>query len=53
MPQPSFRLSTSVTSDQFPSWLWPKIQAAYYVFSVCVVVLFAIGITMLIRRRNH
>ena len=53
MPQPPFCLPTSVTSDQFPSWLWPKIRAAYYVFSVCGVVLFATGITMLIRRSTH
>ena len=49
----SICLSTSVTSDQFPSWLWPKVRAAYYVFSVCGVVLFAIGITMMIRRSAH
>jgi hypothetical protein len=40
-------------SDQFPSWLWPKVRVAYYVFSVCVVVLFTIGITMMIRRNAH
>jgi hypothetical protein len=36
-------------ADQFPSWLWPKVRVAYYIFSVCVLVLFAIGITVMIR----
>jgi hypothetical protein len=35
-------------ADKLPYWLWPKIRIPYYILSVCVVVLAAVGIAMLI-----
>jgi hypothetical protein len=39
-------------ADQLPMWLWPKIRATYYVFSVLMLVLVVVGLTMLIHNRS-
>lgn len=31
-------------TDQFPSWLWPKIRIVYYIYSVCMFGLVIFGI---------
>jgi|SRR5581483_4446540 len=36
--------------DRLPTWLWPKLRAAYYVFSVCFTALEAIGLLMVLVR---
>jgi hypothetical protein len=37
--------------DQLPMWLWPKIRVLYYIYSVCVVILFDVGMAMMFARR--
>jgi len=37
-------------ADKLPLWLWPKVQIPYYVFSVCLLVLTLLGLTMMLRR---
>jgi hypothetical protein len=38
-------------ADKLPQWLWPKVQVAYYVFSVCVLMLTLLGLYMMAHRR--
>jgi hypothetical protein len=36
--------------DQLPTWLWPKVRILYYVFSVALLALTAVGLEMLLRK---
>jgi hypothetical protein len=38
-------------ADQLPMWLWPKIRVFYYIYSVCVLLLFDIGLAVGFARR--
>ncbi len=38
-------------ADQLPTWLWPKVRVFYYVYSVCLLVLFDIGLAASFARR--
>lgn len=38
-------------SDQFPTWLWPKIRIAYYVFSGAYIIAVIIGLWTVLARR--
>lgn len=38
-------------ADQLPLWLWPKIRVFYYIYSVCVLVLFDVGMAMIFAHR--
>ncbi len=43
------RLSETWTdwfADRLPMWLWPKARFVYYIFSVCFLLLVAIGLMM-------
>lgn len=42
---------TDKFADKLPTWLWPKVRILYYILSVCYLLLFAIGLATLIRRR--
>ena len=37
--------------DRLPMWLWPKVRIAYYLFSVCFLVVLAFGLAIILRRR--
>jgi hypothetical protein len=37
--------------DQLPMWLWPKIRVFYYIYSVCLLVVFDVGLAMIFARR--
>jgi hypothetical protein len=39
-------------ADRLPMWLWPKVRILYYVLSACYLVLFAIGLTAIMRRHG-
>ncbi len=39
-------------SDSAPAWLWPKLRAVYYVFSVAFIALEAVGLFTLLRRNR-
>ncbi|MBZ5572395.1 MAG: hypothetical protein LAO09_11025 [Acidobacteriia bacterium] len=39
-------------ADRLPMWLWPKVRIAYYVFSVCFLVVLALGLAIILRRRG-
>jgi hypothetical protein len=42
---------TDKFADKLPMWLWPKVRIFYYILSVCYLLLFAVGLAALIRRR--
>jgi hypothetical protein len=42
---------TDKLADKLPMWLWPKVRIFYYILSVCYLLLFAVGLAALIRRR--
>jgi hypothetical protein len=37
-------------ADLWPAWIWPKVRIIYYVFSLAVLLVFALGIATLILR---
>jgi hypothetical protein len=37
-------------ADLWPAWIWPKVRILYYIFSVAVLLIFAVGIAALILR---
>jgi len=38
-------------ADQLPMWLWPKVRLFYYIYSVCLLVVFDVGLAMIFARR--
>jgi hypothetical protein len=38
-------------ADQLPMWLWPKVRVFYYIYSVCLLVVFDVGLAMIFARR--
>jgi hypothetical protein len=38
-------------ADQWPKWLWPKIQIVYYIYSGCFLFLMLLGTVMIVLRR--
>jgi hypothetical protein len=53
IPPPRLRETWSDKfSDSVPGWLWPKVRAVYYVFSVAFIALEAVGIYSLLRRHR-
>jgi hypothetical protein len=50
-PVPRFNESwTDKFADQLPTWLWPKIRIFFYVFSVVLFAVVALGLVVIIRR---
>jgi hypothetical protein len=37
-------------ADLWPAWIWPKVRIIYYIFSLAVLLVFALGIAALIFR---
>jgi hypothetical protein len=33
-------------ADRLPMWMWPKVRVAYYVFSVCLLLMVGIGLIL-------
>src|SRR5205823_8958614 len=45
---------TDKLADQFPQWLWPKIRIVYYIYTVIVLWVVALGLLMIVfRGRLH
>lgn len=40
-------------ADLWPAWIWPKVRWVYYIFSVVVTLVFALGIAFIILRSMH
>lgn len=40
-------------ADKFPSWLWPKIRVIYYIFSACMLALFAVALVLFALRHSR
>jgi hypothetical protein len=52
-PVPRFNDSwTDKFADQLPTWLWPKIRIFFYVFSVALFAVMALGLVAMIRHRR-
>lgn len=40
-------------SDTVPVWLWPKVRAIYYVFSICLLLLTVLGVAVILQRHGQ
>jgi hypothetical protein len=40
-------------ADRLPQWLWPKVRIPYYIFSSCVLLISAAGLTIILLHYKH